>query len=241
MTLGRRRYPRIAITFPVRLEDSAGRTWHGESLNLSAGGVKVKSPARLQPGRRVRLNFKLPDGGPGISAASLTVRQDPNGPAFSFVDLEGSAFDRIGRLVGSFRPRRRLKVLVIEEERAEAEAVSGFIRDQGHEALLAENAEVGLELLDRFQPDAMIVDVFLPGMSGVQLLQLLAGRRPSLPSVVISRVGLEEEAGQCFRLGALDFMRKPVCLDRLQAILDFLELQAFDWRLVNWTRVSSIS
>jgi len=233
MSLGRRRYPRVEIAFTVRLEDAAGRTWHGQSVNLSPGGLKVKTDASLQPGRRVRLNFKLPDGEPGIAAASLTVRQDPNGLAFSFVDLDQSALERIRRVVNSLLPRQPLKVLIVEDERPVAEVFSDFLRSQGHEALLAESAEAGLEMLDRFNPDAMIVDLYLPGMSGVELLRLLKERRPALPSVVISGVMSEEEAGQCLRLGAVDVLRKPVSLDRLEATLDVLQVQAFDWRFVS--------
>lgn len=238
MALGRRRYPRIDITFPVRLEDSVGRTWHGESINLSVGGLKVKTDANLQPGRRVRLNFKLPDGPPGITATSLAVRKDPTGLAFSFVELEQSAVDRIKRVVNSLMPRQPLKVLVVEDERRVAETFSDFIRSQGHEPIVAESAEAGLELVDRVYPDAMILDIYLPGMSGVQLLQRLKDRQPPLPSVVISGVASDEEAGQCLQLGALDILRKPVSLSRLEATLGFLEMQAFDWRLARGTSLS---
>lgn len=231
--LGRRKYPRVEISFPVRLEDAAGRTWHGESVNLSPGGLKVKTDANLQPGRRVRLNFKLPDGEPGIAAFSLTVRKDPSGLAFSFIDLDQISFERIRRVVNSLMPRQPLKVLVVEDEKPVAEVFSDFLRSQGHEALVAESAEAGLEMLDRFHPDAMIVDLYLPGMSGVELLRLLKDRRPALPSVVVSGMATEEEAGQCLRLGALDVLRKPVSLDRLEATLDVLQVQAFDWRFVS--------
>ena len=231
MALGRRRYQRVEITFPVRLEDSAGRTWYGKSLNLSPGGLKVKTDANFLPGRRVRLNFKLPDGLPGISATSLTVRKDPNGLALSFVDLEQSAVDRIKEVVVSLLPRQRLKVLVVENERLVADVFSDFIRSQGHEPIVAESAEAGLEMVDRFYPDAMILDVYLPGMSGIELLQLLKDRQPPLPSVVVSGVASDEETGQCLQLGALDILRKPVSLSRLEATLGFLEVQAFDWRL----------
>ncbi|GEM_PF-991314 len=230
MGLGRRRYPRVDVAFPVRLEDAAGRTWHGESLNLSTGGVKVKTDANLQPGRRVRLNFKLPDGPPGITVSSLIIRQDPNGLAFSFVDLERSAVERIQKVVDSLLPRQPLRVLVVEDERRVAEVFSDFIRSQGHEPLVAESAETGLEMVDRFYPDAMILDIYLPGMSGVQLLRVLKERQQPLPSVVVSGVASEEEAGQCLALGALDILRKPVTLSRLGVMLGFLEVQAFDWR-----------
>jgi two-component system nitrogen regulation response regulator NtrX len=78
----------------------------------------------------------------------------------------------------------------------------------------------------------MIVDLYLPGMSGVELLRLIKDRQPALPSVVVSGMATEEEAGQCLRLGALDVLRKPVSLDRLEATLDVLQVQAFDWRFV---------
>lgn len=235
MGLGRRRYPRVDVVMPVRLEDSAGRTWHGESINLSPGGLKVKTGANLQPGRRVRLNFRLPDGPPGITAASLIVRKDPNGLAFSFVDLEQSAAARIQKVVNSLLPRQPLKVLVVEDEQRVAEVFSDFIRSQGHEPLVAQSAEAGLEIVERFYPDAMILDVYLPGMSGVELLRLLKDRKPPLPAVVVSGVASEEEAGQCLRLGALDILRKPVSLSRLEATLGFLEIQAFDWRFASGT------
>ncbi|MBI2153178.1 MAG: response regulator [Candidatus Rokubacteria bacterium] len=235
MPLGRRRYPRVEISFLVRLEDAAGRTWHGEAVNLSPGGLKVKTDANLQPGRRVRLNFRLPDGEAGIAASSLTVRKDPNGLAFSFVDLEQSAFERIRRVVNSLLPRQPLKVLIVEDERPVAEVFSDFLQSQGHQTLLAESAEAGLEILDRFHPDALILDLYLPGMSGVELLKVLRDRRPALPSVVVSGIATEEEAGQCLRLGALDVLRKPVSLDRLEATLDVLQVQAFDWRFVGGT------
>lgn len=239
MPLGRRRYPRVDIAFAVRLEDSAGRSWHGESVNLSPGGIKVKTDADFLPGRRARLNFKLPDGESGTTVSALTVRKDSNGLAFSFVDLEVSAFERIRKLVNSLLPRQPLKVLIVEDERPVGEVYSDFVREQGHEPLLADTAEAGLEILERSHPDALILDLYLPGMSGVQLLGLLRDRRPPLPSVVVSGFASDAEAGQCLQLGALDVLRKPVSLDRLGATLDFLQVQAFDWRLVNDAAVGS--
>ena len=230
--MGRRKYPRVEISFPVRLEDAAGRTWHGESVNLSPGGLKVKTDAILQPGRRVRLDFKLPDGEPGVTAPSLTVRRDPNGLAFAFVDLDPSAFERIRRVVNSLVPRQPLKVLIVEDERPVAEVFSDFLQSQGHQTLIAETAEAGLESLDRFHPDAMIVDLYLPGMSGVELLQAIKNRRPALPSVVVSGMATEEETRKCLRLGAVEVLRKPVSLDRLEATLDVLQAQSLDWRFV---------
>lgn len=239
MPLGRRRYPRVDTTLPVRLEDSAGRRWQGESLNVGAGGLKVRSNATLEPGCRVWLNFTLPDGEPEISAASLMVRKDPNGLAFLFLGLERSGLDRIRRFVNDLLPRQPLKVLIVEDDASVSGVFAEFIRDQGHDALLAESAEAGLELIERFYPDAMLLDLSLPGMSGAGLLQLLADRRWRLPTVVISGVASEEEARGCLQLGALDFLPKPLPSKRFLTMLDFLEQQAIHWRLAEETSLPS--
>src|SRR3989304_4559441 len=67
-------------------------------------------------------------------------------------------------------------------------------------------------------------------MGGVAPLRRRKDRRPAVPSVVVSGMATEEEAGQCLRLGALDVLRKPVSLDRLEATLDVPQGQALGWR-----------
>ena len=233
MPLGRRRYPRVDAGLHVRLEDSAGRTWGGKTLNLSLGGLKVEFDAPFQPPHQVRLSLDIPDGGPGISAASLMVRRDSNGLAFAFAELERSALERIRTFVNYLLPRQPLKVLIVEDDLTLAELFSDFIRDEGHETLLAESAEAGIALVERFYPDAMIVDLGLPGMSGLELIRLFANQRRLLPSVVLSGVASAEAAGESVRLGALDFVPKPVSLHHLQAILSLLEAQVINLRLAD--------
>ena len=231
MPLGRRRHPRVDTGLEVRIEDSAGRTWIWKTLNLSLGGLKAESDAPLEPPHQVRLKLNLPDGGPGISAVSLMVRRDSNGLAFAFVDLEESALDRIRTFVNYLLPRQPLKVLIVEDDLSLAEVFSDFIRDEGHETLVAESAEAGIELVERFYPDAMIVDLYLPGMSGLELIRLFAHQRRLLPSIVLSGVASAEEARDSLQLGALDYVPKPVPLLRLQAILNLLEAQVINLRL----------
>lgn len=217
----------------VHIEDLAGRTWVGKTLNLSLGGLKVESDAPLEPPHQVRLSLSLPDGGSGISAVSLMVRRDSNGLAFAFVDLERSALDRIRTFVNYLLPRQPLKVLIVEDDSSLAEVFSDFIRDEGHETLVAESAEAGLELIERFYPDAMIVDLCLPGMSGLELIRLFANQRRLLPSIVVSGAASAEEARESLRLGALDFVPKPVSLPHLQTLLSLLEVQVINLRLAN--------
>lgn len=231
MPLGRRKYARVGTTLPARIEDPAGVTWPGKALNLSPLGVKVGADAPLKPGQPVQINLELPDGDPPISVPSVTLRRDPNGFAFAFLDLQPSALDRIRNFVNYLLPRQPLKVLLVEDDRSVSNVFRDFIEEEGHQALPAQSAETALELFEHFYPDAMIVDLYLPGRSGVEFLRLLANQRRLVPSVVISGVASAEEAQECLRLGALDFIKKPVPLMHLKTMLALLEMQVLNWRL----------
>ena len=161
------------------------------------------------------------------------VRRDSNGLAFAFLDLDRSALDRIRTFVNYLLPRQPLKVLIVEDDLSLAEVFSDFIRDEGHETLVAESAEAGIELVERFYPDAMIVDLYLPGMSGLELIRLFANQRQLLPSIVVSGAALAEEARESLRLGALEVVPKPVSLPHLQTMLGLLEVQVINLRLAN--------
>jgi len=78
------------------------------------------------------------------------------------------------------------------------------------------------------RPDAIIVDVNLPGMSGIEFLQLRPIRESGVPVVAVSGVATESQARECLRLGAVDFVGKPLPFERLQEVLTYLEPHALD-------------
>src|SRR5207245_907858 len=79
-----------------------------------------------------------------------------------------------------------------------------------------------VEALTSARPDTILLDVRLPGMSGVEFLNLPVVRDSEVPIVVVSGVATEMEARACLKLGALDFIRKPVTLERLGQVLAYL-------------------
>ncbi len=209
MSLERRRYLRVAIAFPVRLEDPAGKTWRGESINLSPGGLKVKTDANLQPGRRARVDFKLPDGGPGIATTSLVVRKDPDGLAFSFVHLEPSAFERIQRIAAS------LKILLIEDDARVREALAHMLASLGHSVSQAAQGREGLARLDAGEAvDLVVTDLVMPDMSGWDVVKAVKARGIHLLVGVITGTpeALLRQRGE-----PIDFVLfKPVKLEALR-------------------------
>ena len=121
-----------------------------------------------------------------------------------------------------------MRVLVVEDEIALGEVFRDFLTELGHQPVVVRSAEAALGTLETERPDAIILDIHLPGMSGIDFLQLRPVRDAGLPIVAISGVATESQARECLRLGALDFVGKPVPLDRLQDVLTFLEPHALN-------------
>lgn len=224
MPLGRRRHPRVSASLPVELLDDTGRTWRGKTLNLSAGGLKVRPEAGIQPGEWGRMMFRLPDSEAGISVTCLALRRDLAGLAFLFVAADSAAVERIKRFVCYLLPRQPLKLVLIEDDRSMANVVGELFRSEGHEIFVAENAESGLWLIERVYPDAIIVDLYLPGMSGLQLLRILAERNQLPPCLVVSGVASEEEARETLKLGAIECLHKPMRLQQFFQSMNVLGL-----------------
>src|SRR2546430_9143497 len=119
-----------------------------------------------------------------------------------------------------------MRVLVVEDEPGLGDLLGDFLLELGHRPLVVRSAEAALAKLQTERPDAILLDVQLPGMSGLDFLQLRPVRELGVPIVAVSGVVNESQARECLQLGAADFMGKPVQLDRLNEVLTFLEPHA---------------
>ncbi len=100
-----------------------------------------------------------------------------------------------------------IRVLLVEDERYVAESVVALLRSHGIDALACESAE---KALDAPPCDVALVDLRLPGLSGLDLLRRLKERDPSLPVLILTGHGTIHDAVEAMRAGALDFLTKPV-------------------------------
>ncbi len=225
----RRRYPRVKAPVRVRVIESSGHSWIGEAENLSPLGLKVRD-GQVPPSSIVHLEFELPGGGPTLTVASFTVRNDPDGVAFSFVDLTRPAFALIRQAVDLLLLGRRLWIMIVEDDPEMASLLADYVEAQGHRPIVIPTAEEGLAYLSQDRPDAVLLDLTLPGMSGIEFLESLARRGTRLPVLVVSGTS-EEGAARCLELGALDFVQKPLDQGLLRATLAALELRGLEERL----------
>ncbi len=106
-------------------------------------------------------------------------------------------------------------VLVIDDEEGIRETLKGILEDEGYEVLVAEDAEEGLRLFDRESVDLVLLDIWLPGMDGIEALRLMRDLRPHTPVIMISGHGTIELAVKASKLGAYDFLEKPLSLERV--------------------------
>jgi two-component system nitrogen regulation response regulator NtrX len=106
-------------------------------------------------------------------------------------------------------------ILVIDDEPGIRSTVRDILEDEGHSVIVAEDAVVGLEALDAQRPDLAVLDVWLPRMGGLDALAEMKRRRPEMEVLVVSGHGTIDMAVRALKLGAFDFIEKPLSMDRL--------------------------
>ena len=111
-------------------------------------------------------------------------------------------------------------VLIVDDERTLARAIKSFMTEAGYQAEVADDAEKALELVESLRPDVVFADVRLPGMSGIELLRRIRDFDPAIPVVIMTAHGTIEGAVEAVKLGAFDYLKKPVDLEELKLLAD---------------------
>jgi DNA-binding response OmpR family regulator len=114
-----------------------------------------------------------------------------------------------------------MRIFVIDDEPDVAETLGEVVADLGHQASVAYSVDAALTDLERCTPDAILLDLRLPGTDGLEFLR--RRRRWSPPPVIgISGVATDTEVWECLRLGAVDFVRKPFTIELLEALVRYV-------------------
>ncbi|MCG8688902.1 MAG: response regulator [Desulfobacterales bacterium] len=103
-----------------------------------------------------------------------------------------------------------LKILVIDDELHIRQSFSDFLEDLGFETILAENGLIGLERLKTEKPDLVLLDLRMPEMDGLEVLQQGKKLLPDTPMIVISGANRIGDVVRALRYGAWDYLEKPV-------------------------------
>src|ERR1044071_9765148 len=109
----------------------------------------------------------------------------------------------------------RFHILVADDEPAQREMVSGFLKKQGFEVIAADSGEKALELFRQDTCDLVLTDQKMANMSGLELLQAVHAINPETPVILITAFGTIEAAVAALKEGAIDYLTKPLNLDEL--------------------------
>lgn len=112
------------------------------------------------------------------------------------------------------------RVLIVEDETTLASNLERFLSRHGYEVKTVGRAEDAVRELERFKPDAVLLDYNLPGMNGLEFLAHARGSDPQIKVVMATGHGSEMVAVQAMKTGAYDYLVKPLVLAQVKAILD---------------------
>src|SRR6187397_2877468 len=105
-------------------------------------------------------------------------------------------------------------VLIVDDEPGVRSALSGVLRDEGYQVDAVDSGEACLERLSRQPFDVVVLDIWLPGMDGLATLTRMRERQVDAQVVIISGHGSVESAVRAIKMGAFDFVEKPLSLEK---------------------------
>ncbi len=116
-------------------------------------------------------------------------------------------------------PHKSLRVLFVDDEQSLQEFMRTELPRMGHEVTVCPDGRAAVKALEKTRFDAAILDLRMPGMSGIEVLHQLKTVSPDTEAVVMTGYASQDTAVQALRLGAFDYITKPCKLDEIEVIL----------------------
>jgi two-component system nitrogen regulation response regulator NtrX len=107
------------------------------------------------------------------------------------------------------------RILFVDDDLQVLKSLGGYFEKLGHEVFRAESGKEGLQLYEAQHPDVVVLDLFMPGMSGMEALEILARKQAMV--IMLTGYGELDNAIEAMRLGAENFLTKPVDMAHLVA------------------------
>lgn len=107
------------------------------------------------------------------------------------------------------------KILVVDDEESIRLSLEGILLDEGFSPIFASNGEDAISMAQEEDPDLVLLDIWMPGIDGMETLSRIRDLRPNQPIIMMSGHGTIETAVKATRLGAYDFIEKPLSLEKV--------------------------
>jgi len=123
----------------------------------------------------------------------------------------------------------RKTILIVDDEESIRQSLGGVLVDDGYEVVTAGSGEEALKVVEEEMLSLVLLDIWLPGIDGIETLKIIKSEHPQLRVVMMSGHGTIETAVKATKLGAFDFIEKPLSLDKVLLIvkhaLDITQLE----------------
>ncbi|MGD2151324.1 MAG: sigma-54 dependent transcriptional regulator [Desulfobacterales bacterium] len=106
-------------------------------------------------------------------------------------------------------------ILIVDDEPSILQSLSGLLSDEGFEVLTAANGYEALKIVDTEFPDLVLLDIWMPGIDGIETLKEIKKGNPYIQVIIISGHGTIETAVKATKLGAFDLIEKPLSIDKI--------------------------
>jgi len=106
-------------------------------------------------------------------------------------------------------------ILIVDDEPSILQSLSGLLSDEGFEVLTAANGYEALKIVDTKFPDLVLLDIWMPGIDGIETLKEIKKNNPYIQVIIISGHGTIETAVKATKLGAFDLIEKPLSIDKI--------------------------
>ncbi len=121
-------------------------------------------------------------------------------------------------------------ILVVDDEQEVLKSILDILRDEGYRPRGVGDGQEALRAIQKAPPDLVILDIWMPGIDGLEILEVIKRLHEELPVVMISGHGTIETAVKATKLGAYDYLEKPLDLEKVQLTVR----HALDHRRLEW-------
>ncbi len=110
-------------------------------------------------------------------------------------------------------------ILIVDDEPIVRESIRDWLKDAGYQVTTAETGEEALKMMETQDFSILVLDVRLPGKTGIQILKEIKALKPQIKSIIITAYPSAELAVEAMKLGAIDYLIKPIIPDDLEKLI----------------------